>query len=189
LTHLEEFIRGTMLKDKKATDGLVAQVMPQIHAWMRGTGVHPSNTDDAAQDCITKIVVALWRGNYTHRGPAQFLAWCYRIVQNRLRNEQRFHHKQGKVSLEDLDEARLCDSRLGPVDITELQETAQTIQDFLRQLPESDRLVINLKYFADMRTGNVATAMNMSKRRVRIRLGRGIKELRERLTLAMSSAT
>jgi RNA polymerase sigma factor (sigma-70 family) len=107
-------------------------------------------------------------------------------VQNRLRNEQRFFRKQGNLSLAEIDEVRLCDPRLGPVDIAEFQETAQTIQGFLRQLAESDRLAIELKYFAGMRTGDVATAMNISLRRVQIRISRGTKELRERLAPAVA---
>jgi RNA polymerase sigma-70 factor (ECF subfamily) len=107
--------------------------------------------DDVVQDSFVKAFNAI----ESFRGDASFKSWLFRIVSNTAKNALRSRHNRDRADLEEED--------LGSVqaDFSGLEraQTSEILRVAIRQLPERQRLALELRIFEDMSFKEVAEVM------------------------------
>jgi RNA polymerase sigma-70 factor (sigma-E family) len=142
-----------------------ARFKPMVRAAVL-LGCTPVEAEDAAQDALVRCFVA-WRRVDAADNPG---AYAYRILVNGI-NRGRRRRWRGE-----LPHAVLPDSspEADPGDAVSL---SLTVQAALGRLPEAQRTVVVLRYFADLSEAATADALHVSKGTVKSRASRAIAAL------------
>lgn len=131
-----------------------------------------------AEEVVQEALARAWRGRGTCRTPEAPLPWCLQITRNeafRLIGRQ-----QGRVAVESLEAGTEV------ADEVALHEPERThsrldVAQALRELTESERLLILLRYEKGCSHPQIATALDIPEATARVRLHRAQKRLRSLL--------
>jgi RNA polymerase sigma-70 factor (ECF subfamily) len=133
-------------------------------------------TRDRAQvdDLVQETFLLAWRGIGSLRSSSNLKAWLVRILVNRVISEKR----KKRVMEAELVEV---ESKAGDSNSEELvlaEEERQRIREALETLPEAQREVTVLRYFADLTIPEVARVLGCREGTVKSRLHRALAQLR-----------
>ncbi len=106
----------------------------------------------AAADVVQDAFVRAVRELPTYRGEGPLEAWVWRIVVNTARNHRRDRRGAGELPL-DLE---------APSTNGHSTQEAGVIAAAVAALPERQRLVLFLRFYADLDYGSIATALDIS---------------------------
>ena len=128
------------------------------------------DADDATQDAFSLA----WRNRRSLRDPARFDAWFGRILVNVCRERLRQRGRQRVRPLTDLDDAAIPDSsgRLSSIDAIEVA---------IRHLDADHRIVVVLRYWADLPLEGIADRLDLPLGTVKSRLHYALRSMRPRL--------
>lgn len=129
---------------------------------------------DAVQDAMVSALRHLSR----FRGRCKLETWLHRIVINACLMKLRTHSHEQMLSPDDL--LSFQDRMIIPDRLDEA-ETHAMLRDALSRLPESQRSVIQLRYFEGFNTEQTAQLLETNAAVVKTRLHRGCRALREHL--------
>ncbi len=141
--------------------------------------------EDAAEVCQEVFLKA-----YTHihdfRGDAQFATWLYRIAINCCRNRLRRRRRQRRVIADVVWSEAWTPGAIDPPTVdaeTRIHQAMlmERVQQALLQLPEEQRMVIELRILQDCSVDEVAQIMGIPPGTVKSRLFYGIRRLRDLL--------
>ncbi len=105
---------------------------------------------------------------------ASFLTWVSRIAYNESIN----HLKRRKLSLVDVDDARIADSRIDDDELsTGREERISLMEDALDCLPPDERMLVQLYYYEDKPLQEIAFIMDAETNALAVRLHRIRKKL------------
>lgn len=144
---------------------------------------------DQAQDACGRIMLKAVNGigsfvPHPDRPGATLRAWLFRIARNDLVDLQRTHRWTHSLDRVDHDGNRifdLADPRRGPEAIVIANEADQRVRSMLRQLPDTQREIIELR-LAGLRGDEIAQSLNMTLSAVKSAQYRAYQKLRELLT-------
>ena len=170
-------LTAAMSGDRRALDGLLRQIRPQVLALVRRGADDPDEAEDVTQEVLVKVTRSLGR---LHT-PACFLGWLFRIVQNELHNARRAAQSRRSVQL-----------RLGamgppsaitpdPIRILEHRRVRAAVARLVNRLPDDQRDACRLVYVDGLRPTEAAGALGRPHGTVRASLCRGRRTLRLRL--------
>jgi RNA polymerase sigma-70 factor (ECF subfamily) len=133
-------------------------------------------THDHAQvdDLVQETFLLAWRGIGNLRSSSNLKAWLVRILVNRVISERR----KKRVMEAELVEV---ESKAGDSNSEELvlaDEERKRIRAALETLPEAQRQVTVLRYFADLTIPEVAKVLGCREGTVKSRLHRALAQLR-----------
>jgi RNA polymerase sigma-70 factor (ECF subfamily) len=141
-------------------------------------GIADGEADDVAQDAFLKA----YRHLAGFRAGASFRAWLLAIVANEARNRRRSYHRRSALAL------KVRADRLGPddgdddpADAVVLRARRQRLLDAVARLPDRDRQVVSLRYFAQLSEAETAQAIGCAPGTVKSRLSRALGRLRTEL--------
>lgn len=125
----------------------------------------------AAEDVVQLAFERAWRRRHVfdlRRGSPR--AWLYAIARNAARDELR---RRGRHALpvEELPERGAKDARLDDLEHGELRAAVLA-------LPERDRELIALRYWADLPDAEISRITGLSRSNVSTRIGRALRRLR-----------
>jgi RNA polymerase sigma factor (sigma-70 family) len=129
---------------------------------------------DAVQDAFALAV----HRRAQFRGEGSLEAWLWRIVVHRARDVASGLHSSRSVAAEDSFEAKVETD--DPTD-----SGAEEVQTLVRELPERQRLVLFLHYYADLDYSTIADALEISSGTV----GATLNQARESLRRVMAEVT
>lgn len=146
---------------------------------------------EAAEDLVQETLVEAWRGLPGFRGGCQFFTWLCRILIHRHLNSRRRRwpapfsllfggdQDQTEKFVESLpDAAPLPGSNL------EQSERAARVLRSLATLPDKQRMVLHLRFYAGDSLEGIAAALGCSVGTVKSRLHHGLERLRQMKALA-----
>lgn len=135
-----------------------------------------ADAEDAAQEGFVKAYLALDR--YDPARP--FRPWLLQIVANEARNRRR---SAGRRTVHELRSAHLPTPPQSddPEHAAELAETRSRLVALLDDLPDRERIVIALRYFAQLTEEETAAAIGVPRGTVKSRASRALRRLRRRL--------
>lgn len=123
-----------------------------------------------------------------YREQGRFEPWLFRIAINRLRDEMRGRSRRAR-NVESLDERAGTEqggslARAGAATGAgpELREELQQMHAAIGQLPEADRLVIQLRHLADLSFKQIAELLEEPLGTVLARQHRALKKLKDMMT-------
>jgi RNA polymerase sigma-70 factor (ECF subfamily) len=141
---------------------------------------------EGLEDMAQETFLRLFRALPHFRGEAQLSTFLYRIVINVVNDEFRDRKKARLTSSIDDDEAReLAHSGAGPAVLAERVQMQQAVEEALRQLSPSDRIILTLHYQEGRSYGEIAAILDSPMGTVKTHLYRA----RERLKLIMKEWT
>ncbi len=164
--------------------GMVGQfaalVTPNASAMLRVAAALVGTAD--AEDAAQEAVVRAWRAWDALRDRSALRSWLLRITTNVCQDWQRGHfgtHRARTLPLPETDEGALAilDADPGGSD----HVGALDLREAINRLDTDLRVVVVLRYYADMDATEIGAALGMPSATVRTRLRRGLMLLRERL--------
>ena len=171
----DELVILCQMGDQEAFRDLVDRYAPLAYR----TAALVANDGAMAEDVVQEAFVLAWRGMDKFKPHGSLKAWLLRIVANRARS-----HKRRKVlpTVARDSEDIAATGAGGPVeDSLDRWELHHLIGQALAELPESYRLAVVLRYFAELSVPEIARVLGWRQGTVKSRLHRALRELRKSL--------
>lgn len=153
---------------KKTKEKIIEELLlANYNQYFRLACSYVHNDDDAA-DIVQNGAYKAIKNSGTLKEEAYAATWLYRIMLNEIFS----FLKQRKTESIDF--------------IPEEPKTEDTYEDVdlkraLEELPEEERLIVELKYFEDMKLEEIAAVMDLNVNTIKSRLYRSIRKLKLRL--------
>ncbi len=173
---LPELLKSCQAGDAAAVTQLVGLYRPAVFRLALSILDDADEADDAAQEAFLAALGALRR----FRGEAAFTTWLYAITLNVCRQRLRRARGRGRLvqALRRLWPLHGPSSAPAP-EARALQAEAETaVWQAVARLPEPQRLVVVLRYYHDLRAGEIAAVLRVSERTVHNRLAAAHSRLR-----------
>ncbi|MBI2168655.1 MAG: RNA polymerase sigma factor [Actinobacteria bacterium] len=135
-----------------------------------------AEAEDIAQDAFVRAYMALPR----FRRGARFRPWLFAIVANLARNARRSAGRRNRLVLE-FEHHPSGPDEPGPETRVLAGENQRRLMAAVNALPDGARLVVALRYFADLSVAEVAAALGLRPGTVKSRLARAHERLRQAL--------
>jgi len=132
-----------------------------------------------AEDVVQEVLIKLWHKREELSQIQNLEAWSIRLTRNLSLDKLRSKHKR----TEGLDEHyNLVSDTKNPAQIIESKDAMQRIQQLMQALPESQRLVLQLRDIEELSYKEIAESLDMSMNLVKVNLFRGRQNLKAILT-------
>ncbi len=155
-------------------DAYAALVRPHEHvAYRVAVSITGWNAD--AQEAVQNAYVKAYRSLRRFRRGAAFRPWLLKIVVNEARNVRRAELRHERLAVRAAE--RHETAAAGADEAVLEQEEVATVLHALTQLSEADRLVIALRYFAQLPDAEAAPLAGTSTGTYRVRLMRARRRL------------
>ena len=134
-----------------------------------------ADAEEAAQDGFVKA----WRALGRFRQGAPFRPWLLRIVANEAHNRRRSAGRRAQLALRAATEVPSGDAAPSPEAALLGSEQRQQLLETVNALPEDQRIVISLRYLAELSEEETAEALDLPRGTVKSRTARALERLRE----------
>ena len=145
--------------------------------------VGPDEADAATQETFLKA----FQGLAVFDGRAAFSTWLTRIGINNCLDQLRRRRREGlRIEEPDDDErpgvlAEVADDRSGPEERTMQRDAVARLATCERSLPERQREIFRLRFYAELELGDIAEALGVHVGTVKTQLHRAVHRLRREL--------
>lgn len=136
------------------------------------------NNATEAEDVVQEVLVKLWQQRQDWGNIKNMEAWSMRLTKNMAIDKLRSKHKRTEQIDQQFD---LSTQDVTPDRQAELQDTMQHIESFMAQLPEKQRMVIQLRDVEGMSYQEIADILEIPLNQVKVNLFRARKQLRNLL--------
>jgi RNA polymerase sigma-70 factor (ECF subfamily) len=176
----DELLRRCQQGEETALDGLVRRYQQRIfHLACRVLG-------DAAlaEEATAQTLVKIWSRCGQWRGQSAAGTWIYRIAVRTVLDVQRSQNRWWRRWARPVP-VEMHDGRPQPDEAAsereQLQQRERRVQAALRQLPETDRVLVHLYYFEKKTLGEIEMILGVPKGNLKMRLARARQKLRSLL--------
>jgi RNA polymerase sigma-70 factor (ECF subfamily) len=130
-----------------------------------------------AEDLVQETLVEAWRCLARFDGRCRFSTWLYGILRHRFL-KGRPGRNAVRLSAPDAVDQKQCTAR-SPDQSAEASEDAQRVRQAVTSLPEGQRLVVELRFFAGATLEEIAAALGCPLGTVKSRLHHALGKLRQ----------
>jgi len=137
---------------------------------------------DTARDLRQDLFLRLYVNGASYRGEGRFVAWLYAVATNLLRSHFR---KSGPCAPapepnpgHSPDAAEVPDSRPTAAAIARRNERARLVRELLAALSTKDREVLTLRFFGNLRFGEISRVLGTTEGTARVRAYAALERLR-----------
>ena len=146
-----------------AFDILVERYKDKVYSYIFHIVKCEDLADDLFQETFVKAIVTINQGRYTENG--KFLPWIYRIAHNLIIDTFRQEKSANTLSCDSeevniLNRKELCESTIE--DSLVIEQIHQDIKNIVNALPQSQREVLTMRYYKNMRFKEIADITNVS---------------------------
>jgi RNA polymerase sigma-70 factor (ECF subfamily) len=134
---------------------------------------------DEASDATQEGFVRAWHALARFRPGAEPRPWLMQIVANAARNRRRGSTRRTALALRIAQDRPSAGAAPSPEAAVLADERRRDLLAALDRLREEDRLVIALRWFADLGEAEMAAALGVARGTVKSRLSRAMSRLRE----------
>jgi RNA polymerase sigma-70 factor (ECF subfamily) len=132
-----------------------------------------------AEDAVQNAFLKAYRSRASLRDPKVAVGWLCRIARNAALDLGRKRGRRGRLQDELTDRAEVeAEKNMRTPDAMESDEREQ-IRAAIETLPESEALVVTLRFLEGLTPGEIADRLGEKPGTVRVRLHRALKRLRE----------
>lgn len=165
--------------DAGARQTLYVQHVDRVFRTVRGLLRSDADAEDVTQDAMLTVLTSL--DKYTPRADSRFAAWVMAIALNTAR--RRFRRRRPELTATgELPET--ADEGADPADSLDRARRRRALLIALAELPERERVILSLRYGAELNATDIGAAIGIEPatirkilERVRIRLGARIEAL------------
>lgn len=171
---LDALVAAAKGGSEDAFGALYSRYFDRMYAFLYYRVGHKEQAEDLAEEVFVKAFTGI--SNFRSPGAA-FAGWLYRIAKNLLTDHYRARRQtvaldqvEGVLPQEDL-----------VVDILELEQKQRVLLELLRELTGDQRQVLQLKFFEELSTAEIAQLLDTTEGAVRVTQHRAIKKLKDLL--------
>ena len=162
--------------DSGARRTLYAQYVDRVFRTVRGMLRSDADAEDVTQDAMLTVFTSLHK--YTPRADARFAAWVTTIAVNTAR--RRFRRRRPELTATGaLPET--ADDSPDPADDLDRARRRRALLLALAELPERDRMIVSLRYGAELNASDIGAALGLEPATVRKLLERARTRLGARI--------
>ncbi len=177
----EELMSRVQRGDMDAYQQLVRLYQRKVFRVISGYHRDPEDAMEVVQDTFLKVYTA--RQTWERR--TSFSAWLYRIAINASIDRYRRSSRAKTTPLEELSDGQLQEpgeAECTPLDVIQDQERRRLLERAVRRLPDRQREVVALRYFADLRLEEIAGVLNCPLGTVKSNLHKAVLALKAMLS-------
>lgn len=178
--------------DERAASTLIERHKRRVSDYIYMMVRDRSVADDIFQETLIKVLRFLNEGRYTDNG--KFLSWVLRIAHNQVIDHFRQRKQQNHLSEAEAGHDIFNDSRLSDPTIEQCiisDQIEDDVRSLVLELPEEQREVIELRYFAGLSFREIAAktdvSINTALGRMRYALINLRKKIRDRQMILTTS--
>lgn len=145
---------------------------PKIYNYVYYRLMNRERTEDIVSSVFVKVI-SNWDSFDADK--ASFSTWIYRIAQNTLTDYYRTNRQMASTEEMEYEGQVEFEGELKLI----REETNREVYCILQKLNESEREIIYLKYYAEMKNKQIAETLDMSETAVSTKLSRVIGKLRK----------
>ncbi|MDI3287218.1 RNA polymerase sigma factor [Polyangium sp. 15x6] len=150
-----------------------------IYGWVRSILHAGPDVDDAAQEAFTAVIVALRTHQYDASVEDKH-AWVVKIAVRKAIDSRRMRVRERERQVSEglgADEAT-DPASTDPISRIEQRQRAERVNDVVKDLNETDRALLLLRYHEDLSYEDIAQALSIPLGTVKSRLSRLIEKLK-----------
>lgn len=149
--------------DNAVFDVLLNRHKSSIHSYIYYMVRNRDITEDIFQETFVKVIVTIKQGHYTENG--KFKAWITRIAHNLVIDHFRQERSENTISNDEVEvdlfnNMKLCDGTIED-DLVRIQVLSD-VKKLVRLLPESQREVLEMRYYRDLSFKEIADITGVS---------------------------
>lgn len=167
-----------MFRVKEGNLDQMALLFDRHHRSLYGFFYHHTGLKSESEDLVQTVFMNMIRSRATFTGSHKFETWMYTIARNALKD----HYRKNKrlSGFVDADEVayQLKDSTEAD-DKIHRREEEKLLKQALELLTETDRELIILSRYQEMKYHEIAVLMNLSEGAIKVRIHRAVKQLKE----------
>jgi len=133
-----------------------------------------------AQDVVQETMIRVWNKRDEMHTYLNMEAWCMRITRNLSLDKLKSKHKRTQVFPDGFD---VSSNGQSPYSTTETDDTMLAIHQFIEQLPQKQREVIQLRDIEGFSYKEIAEILGIEANSVKVNLFRARKAVRENLLM------
>lgn len=141
---------------RKAFEQVVRQYSEQLYWQVRRIVL----THEDANDVMQNVMMKAWTNLDSFRQASKLSTWLYRIAINESLDFMR-HQKTASMMSAD-DDAAIANTLMAD-EYFDGDETEAQLQEAIAQLPDVQRMVFNLRYYDNMKYGEMSKILNTSE--------------------------
>lgn len=153
------------------------EMAPSVYRLCQRVLATREDAEDATAEVFLKARVHL--PQYDPERP--FSPWLYRIAANHCWDELRKRSAHHEVSDSESTLLELQDQSPSPQEAVLVSESRESLREAIRELDDRSRLVLSLRYFAELSYTDIAEVLGISPNFVGVLLLRARRNLRRRL--------
>ncbi len=161
---------------KRQDRAAFAELFERHHARVFRAAYLISRETDAADDIAQLVFEELFTAFRRFDTARPFLPWLYRIVHNVSMDYLR-RNRRGTLPLLNPDSLLGPDPDPGPADRAEQAEQREVVWAAMSRLPDHQRAVLTLRYYAGLNEAEMADTLNIRRGTVKSRLHRAQEAL------------
>lgn len=168
--------------DLRAGEALFDRHIASIHRFFK----NKLGDNDATEDLVQRVFMACVEGRDRFRGDSSFRSYLFGIAHNLLCDHFR-ERQRGRRPL-DFEALSAVDLGVGPLTVLGQRREKRLLLSALRQIPLRFQVVLELSYWEDVSSFEIAEILGLPAATVRSRLRRA-RELLGRQIAAMAGST
>ncbi len=129
-----------------------------------------------AEDVVQEVLIKLWNTRDKLDQIGSLEAWSLRLTRNLAIDKMRGAYRKRKTDLADIPEP--VQRAESPAERAQYLDTYAQIQQLLKQLPEKQRMVFQLRDIEDFSYQDIADALDLTLAQVKVNLHRARVQLR-----------
>lgn len=175
----------------KAGDKGAAETLVRTHvSWMLAVARRVAGDAALAEDCVQEAFINVFRKIDTFEERSSLKTWLHRIVVNQVLMKLRAGRNKNETPIDELlptFDANACRIEgqwqylATPEEVFEREDRRALIHSKIDELPESYRIIIQLRDIEELTTREVAEGLNLSEANVKVRLHRARSALKKLL--------
>ena len=175
----------------RAGEERAAETLVRTHAsWMHSVARRILHDKGLAEDCVQEAFINAYRNIDRFGGRASLKSWLHRIVVNQALMKLRTRKRHSESPIDDLlpafdENACRIEEPWQPLpdpdEVLAQKERCSLVRAKVEQLPESYRIVLQLRDIEDMTTQEVAESLGLTEANVKVRLHRARSALKKLL--------
>lgn len=136
--------------------------------------------EEEAKDIVQETMIKAWNNQAVLTGVENKEAWCMRVTKNMALDKLKSkRHQTTDGFKEGFDVQDHKESHPGK--LTELKDMMRTIKNFIKQLPEKQQQVVQLRDIEGLSYKEIGDALEIDLNQVKVNLFRARKSLKENI--------
>jgi RNA polymerase sigma-70 factor (ECF subfamily) len=169
-----ELLTAASRGDERAWREIIHRYGRRVYALAKSRCQRPELAEEVTQSVFATVAAKLGRGGYSEQG--KFEPWLFRVAMNRIRDEVRRSARQAEAT--DPAEFGRFEDRNAPANGTETGAALERLREAMRQLPDADREIVELRHHGGMSFKDMADLLEEPMGTLLARHHRALRKLK-----------